>query len=300
MPTSAFFAVFRNVAKLAAAAADDVAAQGLKLAAAADDVALITGRAAAKTAGIAADDLAVGASKLTGVSPAQELPAIGRIFRASALNKIWLIALVLAVDAVFPLGIQLALVAGGLYLAYEGGKAVLERLGWHSKRQEAALNDEQRIRGAIVTDVVLSLEILVISLTVAAQAPFEHKLAVLIAMSVVMTVGIYGLIAALVRLDDWGLVLARSAHARSRATGGWIVRAAPRILQALGPIGMVAMLAVAGGIFTHLVHFQAPHWTLGMALDTATGAVVGLVLASAGAWLESKLSPQDEPAAPGS
>lgn len=300
MPTSAFFAVFRNVAKLAAAAADDVAAQGLKLAAAADDVALITGRAAAKTAGIAADDLAVGASKLTGVSPAQELPAIGRIFRASALNKIWLIALVLAVDAVFPLGIQLALVAGGLYLAYEGGKAVLERLGWHSKRKEAALTDEQRIRGAIVTDVVLSLEILVISLTVAAQAPFEHKLAVLIAMSVVMTVGIYGLIAALVRLDDWGLVLARSQHARSRAAGVWIVRAAPRILQALGPIGMVAMLAVAGGIFTHLVHFQAPHWTLGMAVDTATGALVGLVLASAGAWLQRRLSPKDGHAEPDS
>lgn len=90
MPSSAFFAVFRNVAKLAAAA---------------DDVALMTGRAAAKTAGIAAGDLAVGASKVTGVSPAQELPAIWRIFRASALNKIWLIALVLAVDALFPLGI---------------------------------------------------------------------------------------------------------------------------------------------------------------------------------------------------
>ena len=111
MPSSAFFAVLRNVAKLAAAAADDVA--------------VMTGRAAAKIAGIVADDLAVGASKMTGVSAAQELPAIWRIFRASALNKVWLIALVLTVDTLFPLGIQLALVAGGLYLAFEGGKAVL-------------------------------------------------------------------------------------------------------------------------------------------------------------------------------
>lgn len=290
MPTSAFFALLRNVAKLAAAAADDVATQGLKLAAAADDVALLTGRAAAKTAGIAADDLAVGASKMTGVSPAQELPAIWRIFRASALNKSWLISLVLAVDALFPLGIQIALVAGGLYLAFEGGKAVLERLGWDSGPAEAPLTDEQRIRGAIVTDIVLSLEILVISLTVAAQSPFEQKLFVLIAMSALMTVGIYGLIAALVRLDDLGLALARSPHAARQAMGRRIVAAAPRILGALGPIGMVAMLAVAGGIFTHLVHFKAPHWALGMTIDIATGAVVGVTLAAAGAWISRLVS----------
>jgi predicted DNA repair protein MutK len=286
MPTSAFFAVFRNVAKIAAAAADDVAAQSLKLAAAADDVALLTGRAAAKSAGIAADDLAVGASKMTGISPAQELPAIWRIARTSALNKVWLVALVLMVDWLFPLGIQLALVAGGLYLAFEGGKAVLERLGWDSGPAEAPLTDEQRIRGAIVTDIVLSLEILVISLTVAVQAPFEQKLLVLVAMSVLMTVGIYGLIAALVRLDDIGLALVRTSQLARQAVGRWIVRTAPRILGALGPIGMVAMLAVAGGIFTHLVHFQAPHWALGMAVDVATGGIVGLVMAGAGAWIQ--------------
>ena len=290
MPTSAFFAVLKNVAKLAAAAADDVAAQGVMIAAAADDVALLTGRAAAKTAGIAADDLAVGASKMTGVSPAQELPAIWRIMRASALNKVWLVALVLWVDHLFPLGIQVALVAGGLYLAFEGGKAVLERLGWSSGPAEAPLTDEQRIRGAIVTDIVLSLEILVISLTVAAQAPFAQKLSVLVAMSVVMTVGIYGLIAALVRLDDIGLALARAPQSTRQALGRWIVRAAPRILGALGPIGMVAMLAVAGGIFTHLVHFQAGHWVLGLAADVIAGGIVGLLLAAVGGWMERLLA----------
>jgi uncharacterized protein len=279
MPTSAFFAVLRDVAKLAAAAADDVAKQGSTLAAAADDVALMTGRAAAKTAGIAADDLAVGASKMTSVSPSQELPAIWRIFRASALNKIWLIALVLAIDAWLPVGIQVALVAGGLYLAYEGAKALLERLGWGGGKAEAPLTDEQRIRGAIVTDVVLSLEILVISLTVAAQAPVAQKLAVLVAMSVIMTVGIYGLIAALVRLDDFGLALTRSTRPGRQAMGRRIVAAAPRILAALGPIGMVAMLAVGGGIFTHLVHLSTPHWAVGLAADILVGAVVGLVMA---------------------
>lgn len=279
MPTSAFFAILRDVAKLAAAAADDVAKQGGTLMAAADDVALMTGRAAAKTAGIAADDLAVGASKMTSVSPAQELPAIWRIFRASALNKTWLIALVLAVDAWLPVGIQVALVAGGLYLAYEGAKALLERLGFGRGKAEAPLTDEQRIRGAIVTDVVLSLEILVISLTVAAQAPLAQKLAVLVAMSAIMTVGIYGLIAALVRLDDFGLALARSPQSGRQALGRRIVAAAPRVLAALGPIGVVAMLAVAGGIFTHLVHVSYRHWTVGLVADIVVGAVVGMVMA---------------------
>lgn len=279
MPTSAFFAVLRDVAKLAAAAADDVAQQAGNMAAAADDVAALTGRAAAKTAGIVADDLAVGASKMTQVSPAQELPAIWRIFRTSALNKLWLIALVLAVDAVFPLGIQVALVAGGVYLAFEGGKALLERLGWGRSAAEVPLTDEQRIRGAIVTDLVLSLEILVISLSVAAEAPFAQKLAVLAAMSVVMTIGIYGLVAALVRLDDWGLHLARSPRPRTKALGRRIVAAAPVILASLGPIGMVAMLAVAGGIFTHLVHLDYPHWAVGLLGDLLVGAMTGLVLA---------------------
>lgn len=265
MPSSAFFAVLRDVTKLASAAADDVA--------------VLTGRAAVKTAGIAADDLAVGASKMAGVSPAQELPAIWRILRASALNKIWLIALVLAVETWFPLGIQIALVAGGLYLAFEGGKALLERLGWRRGKAEAPLTDEQKIRGAIVTDVVLSLEILVISLTVATQAPFAQKLAVLVAMSAIMTIGIYGLVAALVRMDDVGLAMARSPDPGRQALGRRIVMAAPRILAALGPIGMVAMLAVAGGIFTHMAHLSYPHWTLGFVADTLVGALIGLVLA---------------------
>lgn len=291
MPTSAFFAVLRDVAKLAAAAADDVARQAGKMAAAADDVAVLTGRAAAKTAGIAADDLAVGASKMTRVSPAQELPAIWRIFRASALNKLWLVALVLAVDAWLPLGIQAALVAGGLYLAFEGGKALMERLGWGRREAEAPLTDEQRIRGAIVTDVVLSLEILVISLTVAAQAPFAQKLAVLAAMSVIMTVGIYGLVAALVRLDDWGLALAGSPRPGTQALGRRIVAVAPRILASLEPIGMVAMLAVAGGIFTHLVHVDYPHWAVGLVADTLVGAAIGLALAGVAALLPARGRP---------
>lgn len=280
MPTSAFFAVLRDTAKLAALAADDVAKQGAKLAAAADDVAVLTGRAAAKTAGIAVDDLAVGASKMTGVSPARELPAILEIFKWSAINKIWLVALVLAVSVWAPVVITGALILGGLYLAFEGGKALLQRFGVGGGAEQVQMDEAEKIKGAIRTDIVLSLEILVISLAAVGEAPLAHKAAVLVAMSAIMTVGIYGLVAVLVRLDDWGLQLAQSTSAARQALGRRIVAIAPRILNALDPIGMVAMLAVAGGIFTHLVHLDYPHWVVGLVSDTLVGAFIGLVLAA--------------------
>lgn len=291
MPTSAFFAVLRDVAKLAALAADDVAKQGAKLAAAADDVAVLTGRAAVKTAGIAVDDLAVGAGKMIGVSPASELPSIWRIFKWSAINKVWLVVLVLAVSVWLPPLITVALVAGGLYLAYEGGKALLDRLGVGGGRGERLLSEEEKIRGAIQTDLVLSLEILVISLTVAGDAPLSYQAGVLVAMSVLMTVGIYGLVALLVRLDDIGLAMARSDIASKRALGQRIVVIAPKILKALEPIGMVAMLAVAGGIFTHLFHVKYPHWSVGLLADTMVGAVIGATLAGAGGLINRARSP---------
>jgi len=279
LPTSAFFAVLRDTAKLAALAADDVAKQGAKILAASDDIAVLTGRAAAKTAGIAVDDLAVGASKMTGVSPARELPAILTIFKWSAINKVWLVALVLAVSVWAPLLITGALVLGGLYLASEGGKALLQRLGVGGKSSEVQLSEADKIKGAIRTDVVLSLEILVISLAAVGEAPLAHKAAVLVAMSVLMTVGIYGLVVILVRLDDWGLHMVQSSSPARRALGRRIVVIAPKILAALDPIGMVAMLAVAGGIFTHLVHLAYPHWALGLLGDTLVGAVIGTALA---------------------
>ena len=282
MPTSAFFAVLRDTAKLAALAADDVVKQGAQLAVAADDIAVLTGQAAAKTAGIAVDDLAVGAGKMVGVSPTRELPALWKIFKWSAFNKIWLVALVLAVSVWLPALIVVALVAGGLYLAFEGGKAALDRLGVGADRSSDGLTEGQKIAGSIRTDLVLSLEILVISLAVAAEAPLAHKAALLVAMSVLMTIVIYGLVMLLVRLDDFGIGLARSAQPFRRAWGRRIVRAAPRILQALEPIGMVAMFAVAGGIFTHLVHLNYPHWTLALLGDTLVGAAIGLALAGIG------------------
>jgi uncharacterized protein len=278
---SAFFAVLRDAAKLAAAAADDLATQSVKLTSATNDIATLTGQAAVKTAGVAGDDLAVGAGQVGGVSPNRELPALWAITKGSALNKVGLSILLLSVSAFAPVLITIALCLGALYLAYEGGEGLLERFHPHSLDDEfeEELTEEQKVKGAIRTDLVLSLEILVIALASTGEAPLLHKAMVLALVSVIMTLGVYGLIGFIIRLDDIGLALAKSKSAASRSIGLKMASAAPVILKALGPIGMFAMFVVAGGILTHQVHIEYPHWTVGLIGDALTGVVVGLVLA---------------------
>lgn len=279
---SAFFAVFRDVAKLAAAASDDLAAQATKMVAAADDIAVLTGKAAVKAGGVAGDDLAVGAGQVgTGISPNRELPALWRITKGSALNKAVLSGLLLVISAYAPLLVTILLCLGALYLAYEGGEGLLERFHPQSTSAEFenTLTEDQKVKQAITTDMVLSLEILVIALSAVGEAPLAYKAAVLVCVSIIMTLGVYGLIGLIIRLDDRGLALARTDVAWKKKLGTKMVNAAPLILKALEPIGMVAMFAVAGGILTHLVHITMPHWALGLMADMALGVVVGVLLA---------------------
>jgi predicted DNA repair protein MutK len=281
MATPAFFAVLRDVLKLASAAADDLASQSAKMAAAADDIAVLTSKAAVKTAGVAGDDLAVGAGQVAGVSPNRELPALWRITKGSALNKLWLGALLLVVGYYLPVAITVALVLGALYLAYEGGEALLEMLhpAAENTEEEVPLSEDEKVKGAIRTDMVLSFEMLVISLAATGDAPLEYKIGVLFAVGVLMTLGVYGLIGLIIRLDDMGLALARTGSGFKKAFGIKLANAAPVVLKVLGPIGMVAMLAVAGGILTHTAHIEYPHWTLGFLGDIAVGTLTGLLLA---------------------
>lgn len=280
MATSAFFALLRDVSKLAATAADDLAAQSVKLSAAADDIAALTGKATAKTVGVAGDDLAVGAGQVSGVSPNRELPALWRITKGSALNKVWLGALLLVVGYFLPVAITVALALGALYLAYEGGEGLLE--SFHDDKGEAAgevsMSEDEKVRGAIKTDIVLSFEMLVISLAATGEAPLGYKIAVLVLVGVVMTIGVYGLIGLIIRLDDMGLALARSDEGFRRRIGLLMANAAPIVLKVLGPVGMVAMFAVAGGILGHLVHLEIGHWALALLADIGIGVVVGLLL----------------------
>lgn len=283
MATSAFFALLRDVSKLAASAADDLAVQSIKLSAAADDIALLTGKAAAKTAGVAGDDLAVGAGQVAGVSPNRELPALWRITKGSAVNKIWLATLLLVVGYFLPVAITVALTLGALYLAFEGGEGLLDY--FHEDRSEVAeeipLTEDEKVRGAIRTDIVLSFEMLVISLAATGEAPLGYKIAVLVLVGAVMTIGVYGLIGLIIRLDDMGLALARSGEGVRRRLGLAMANAAPVVLKVLGPVGMVAMFAVAGGILGHLIHLEIGHWALALFADIGIGIVVGLVLVGA-------------------
>lgn len=280
MASSAFFALLRDVSKLAASAADDLAAQSVKLAAATDDIAVLTGKAAVKTAGVAGDDLAVGAGQVAGVSPNRELPALWRITKGSALNKLWLGAALLVVGYFAPVAITVALALGALYLAYEGGEGLLEY--FHDEQaggeEEIPLTEDEKVRGAIKTDMVLSFEMLVIALAASGDAPIGYKIAVLVLVGALMTVGVYGLIGLIIRLDDMGLALARSSNGFRQRLGYGMANAAPVILKVLGPVGMVAMFAVAGGILGHLVHLDLGHWAIGMLADIAIGIVVGLLL----------------------
>jgi hypothetical protein len=280
MATSAFFALLRDVSKLAATAADDLAAQSIKLSAAADDIALLTGKATAKTAGVAGDDLAVGAGQVAGVSPNRELPALWRITKGSALNKVWLAALLLVVGYFLPVAITGALTLGALYLAFEGGEGLVDYFQEESGEaaDEIPLTEDEKVRGAIRTDIVLSFEMLVISLAATGEAPLGYKVAVLVLVGAVMTIGVYGLIGLIIRLDDMGLALALSGGRIRRRLGMAMANAAPVVLKVLGPVGMVAMFAVAGGILGHLVHLEVGHWGLTLLADIGIGIVVGLVL----------------------
>ena len=291
MPFSAFFSVLRDATKLAAAAADDVAGQSSKLVASADDIAVMTGNAAAKTAGVAGDDLAVGAGQVAGVSPNRELPALWRISKGSLLNKVWLAALLLVVDHALPAFITGVLLLGALYLAFEGAESLLEYMGElgagnpHGSAPPRELSEDEKVKGAIRTDIVLSFEMLVIALTAAHGASLVQKAVVLAAVGLLMTVGVYGLIALLIRLDDMGLALVKSATPWRRVVGQKLVTAAPVIIGALGPIGMVAMFAVAGGILSHAGGMRYTNWFLGAIADISLGVAVGALLAGLGHWL---------------
>jgi uncharacterized protein len=287
MPTSGFFAVLRDTAKLAATVADDLSYQATKLGAAADDISSMAGHATVKTAGVAGDDLAVGAGQVGGVAANREIPAVLAIARGSAINKLWLSAMLLLVNYYLPAAIQVALCLGAIYLALEGGEGLLEHFFNIGDDDETAAprTEAQKVKSAIRTDVVLSLEILVIALASTGNAPFAYKAAVLFMVGVVMTVGVYGLIALIIRLDDMGMSLVKSKSSTWRKLGKRLLTAAPVVLKVLEPVGMFAMFAVAGGIFTHLLHeaqwlhIEYPHWTLGFMGDTVFGIIAGTLLA---------------------
>jgi predicted DNA repair protein MutK len=270
-----------------------------------DDVATMTKVAAVKTAGVVGDDLAVNARQVAGVRADRELPVVAAVAAGSAVNKLILVPAALAVSLLAPWAITPLLVAGGVYLCYEGMEKVLHAFhgGRHAPAAEDVAVDERgKIRGAIRTDFILSAEIIVIALGVVAGRPLVVQLGVLAAIAVAMTVGVYGLVAAIIKLDDLGTLLA-AGRGPGRACGRLLLAAAPLLMRFLSVAGTVAMFLVGGGIVTHAFpwlhamvtpvagHGPEPHaagWWPTIAArgaDLVVGMVVGLVaLAAVAAW----------------
>ncbi len=224
-----------------------------------DDVSLMTKMAAKKTAGVLGDDLALNAQQVSGVKADREIPVVWKVAKGSFINKAILVPLALLISAFAPWAITPLLMIGGAYLCYEGFEKVYHSL-MHRKGAEAeekaeldtsedvAVYEQRKIKGAIRTDFVLSAEIIAITLGTVAGATFSQQVIVLCGIAIVMTVGVYGIVAGIVKLDDLGFYLARKRSALAQSLGRGIVSAAPYLMKTLSVVGTLAMFMVGGGI----------------------------------------------------
>ncbi|NCT81748.1 MAG: DUF808 domain-containing protein [Comamonadaceae bacterium] len=281
---SSFFALFDDIATVL------------------DDVATMTKVAAKKTAGVLGDDLALNAQQVSGVNADRELPVVWAVARGSLLNKAILVPAALAIAAFAPWAITPLLMLGGAFLCFEGFEKLAHKF-LHSAEADQARREElvqavtdpavdmaqferAKIKGAIRTDFILSAEIIVIALGTVAGQPLQAQLAVLVAVALAMTAGVYGLVGAIVKMDDAGLWLSRRAGAAARAGGRLLLAAAPRLMKALSVLGTAAMFLVGGGILAHGIAplhaaitrlAQGQAWLVSLLMENGANAAVGLV-----------------------
>lgn len=236
-----------------------------------DDVSIMTKVAAKKTAGVLGDDLALNAQQVTGVAAQRELPVVWSVAKGSARNKLILVPAALIISAFVPWAITPLLMLGGAFLCYEGFEKLAHKF-LHSKEEDTerhvkrvqALADpevdvvayeKEKISGAVRTDFILSAEIIAITLGTVAAATLTEQVAVLSAIALLMTIGVYGLVAGIVKLDDVGLHLRNKSSAVLRSLGNGIVYSAPYLMKTLSIVGTAAMFMVGGSILTHGIPF---------------------------------------------
>lgn len=243
-----------------------------------DDVSL----AAKKTAGVLGDDLALNAQQVTGVSADRELPVVWAVAKGSLLNKAILVPTALLISAFAPWGILPLLMIGGAYLCFEGFEKIAHK--WlhpeTAQQREARLKavtdqtvdmaafEKERVKGAVRTDFILSAEIIVLALGVVSTRPFLDQVGVLVIVAILITVGVYGLVAAIVKLDDLGLHLKKSASSAMQGIGSGLLWLAPVLMKILSIVGTAAMFMVGGGILTHGVP-ALHHWIEGVTAQAA-------------------------------
>jgi predicted DNA repair protein MutK len=260
-----------------------------------DDIASMTKVATKKTAAVLGDDLAVNAQQVAGVSADRELPVVWAVAKGSFKNKLILVPAALAISAFIPWLIIPLLICGGIFLCFEGFEAIWHFLAHRKDHQQEghervnAISDESvdmlafekdKINGAIRTDLILSAEIIVISLGVVSAQPFITQVGVLSTIAIMITVGVYGLVAGIVKLDDAGLHLSKKENTLIKQLGFVIVKAAPMLMKFLSVFGTIAMFMVGGGIITHSIgwfHHLSDHISHAVETIPSIGAVLGVI-----------------------
>ena len=256
-----------------------------------DDVSVMTKVAAKKTAGVLGDDLALNAQQVTGVKADRELPVVWAVAKGSLRNKLILVPAALLISAFIPWAVTPLLMLGGAFLCFEGFEKLAHRF-LHADddapaRQIDALSDpsvdmvafeRDKISGAVRTDFILSAEIIAITLGTVATASFAEQVVVLAGIAIIMTIGVYGVVAGIVKLDDAGLALSKSANGAAQRIGRAILAVAPWLMKSLSVVGTAAMFMVGGGILTH--GFKTVHeWIESSAEHTVALPYFGSVLA---------------------
>ncbi|GEN76349.1 DUF808 domain-containing protein [Chryseobacterium hagamense] len=258
-----------------------------------DDVAVTSKVATQKTAGILGDDLAVNAEKATGFLSSRELPVLWAITKGSFINKLIILPIVFLLNWLYAPAINYVLILGGLYLSFEGVEKIIEYLFHRDKKgheveeevkeQSPEELEKSKIKSAITTDFILSIEIVIIALgTVLEEShPFITQILVTTLVAFIATVGVYGIVALIVRMDDAGFKLIKRSNDKGffGKLGHLLVKALPIVIKALGVIGTVALIMVAGGIFAHRIdyfHHLFPDWSSSEILTKLKEIILGL------------------------
>ncbi len=234
-----------------------------------DDVAVMSKVATKKTAGILADDLAVNAEKASGFVSSRELPVLWKITKGSFLNKLIILPVAFLLSAFLPEAIVPILLIGGLYLAYEGAEKIYEYL-FHRKharsntqsiqltKEELLEREKKKVKSAIIVDFILSIEIIILALGTVIEEELKVQIPVVTVVAILATIGVYGIVALIVRMDDLGYKLITASNNEAgiaKSVGTGLVKTLPYVIRSLAFIGTIAMILVAGGIFVHNLHF---------------------------------------------
>jgi predicted DNA repair protein MutK len=252
-----------------------------------DDVAAASKIATQKTAGILGDDLAVNAEKATGFLASREIPVLWAITKGSFINKVIIVPIALLLNAYFPIAIKFILIFGGIFLAYEGAEKIIEFLFHKAKKgkeviaeikSDSAIDEKTKVKSAITTDFILSVEIVIIALGTVLNKSLTVQILTVSAVALIATVGVYGIVALIVRMDDAGYKLIKKSNNKGFlfSLGNTLVKALPLVIKFLGVVGTLALILVAGGIFAHNIDYF--HHLLPQIPSVIKEAIIGLII----------------------